>query len=324
MLETIALPGNGRITTRLGFGGSGLMGGLSERESLALLETAFETGIRHFDVAPSYGHGQAEKCLGKFLRGKRDQVTVATKYGILPPARAGLLEVTRRAVRPAVRRMPSVRNRMAAAAGGLKSKAKFSAEEARKSLEDSLRALGRDHIDLWLLHEVTAKDLDNSDLLPFLQEVQQCGLIGTYGVGGDQSHLAAMWERRRAYCNVLQFGWSVLERNMEFPGAFVIHYRAIAEVVAIRKMFARHPALCRRWSDKVGVDLAEPQALIATVLAAALSSNPRGIVLFSSRVPEHIRANVQAAEDPDTRAKGRRFFELVAGSHDDADLPEKN
>ena len=50
MLETIALPGSDRVTTRLGFGGSGLMGGISERESLRLLETAFDAGIRHHRV----------------------------------------------------------------------------------------------------------------------------------------------------------------------------------------------------------------------------------------------------------------------------------
>jgi len=133
MLETIAFPGSGRVTTRLGFGGSGLMGGLSERDSLRLLETAFDAGIRHFDVAPAYGHGQAEGCLGEFLRGKRDQVTVATKYGILPPAQAGLLEMVRSVVRPAVARLPAVRKRVARVAAGLRAKASFSAEEARRS-----------------------------------------------------------------------------------------------------------------------------------------------------------------------------------------------
>src|SRR5665213_2548596 len=83
MLERIALPVSGRVTTRLGFGGSGLMGGLSERESLALLETAYDAGIRHFDVAPVYGHGMAEHCLGNFVRGKTDQGTGATKHVIL-------------------------------------------------------------------------------------------------------------------------------------------------------------------------------------------------------------------------------------------------
>src|SRR5665213_1755012 len=151
MFEKIALPGSGRETTRLGFGGSGLMGGLSERESLALLETAYDAGIRHFDVAPVYGHGQAERCLGIFLRGKTDKVTIATKYGILPPQCTGLLGVARSIVRPVVRRLPAIRKRVAQAAAGLAAKASFSVDEAQRSLDRSLQQLGIDRIDVWLL-----------------------------------------------------------------------------------------------------------------------------------------------------------------------------
>lgn len=326
MLETIALHGSGRLTTRLGFGGSGLMGGISERESLRLLETAFDAGVRHFDVAPAYGHGRAERCLGKFLRGKRDQVTVATKYGILPPARAGLLGVARSVVRPAVARLPGVRKRVAQAAAGLKSKAKFSAEEGRRSLEHSRRELGIDFIDLWLLHEATAGDLDGSDLLPFLRDVQQQGLIGTYGVGAERGRLIDLWERHRDYCPVLQFEWSVLEENQAaFPGAFVIHYRAISGAVgAFGHRFQHNADLCRRWSNAVDLDLSDTKLLAGILLQAALAANPMGMVLFSSRVPEHIRANVQAAEETGARARGKRFLDLVAEKRDEIRTPEKS
>jgi aryl-alcohol dehydrogenase-like predicted oxidoreductase len=52
-----------------------------------MLERAFALGITHFDVARAYGFGRAEGILGKFLRGRRDQVTVATKLGLQPPRR---------------------------------------------------------------------------------------------------------------------------------------------------------------------------------------------------------------------------------------------
>ena len=60
------------------------MGSISRRESLRLLEAAFDAGIRHFDVAPMYGYGEAEGCLGEFLQRHRADVTVTTKYGIPP------------------------------------------------------------------------------------------------------------------------------------------------------------------------------------------------------------------------------------------------
>jgi aryl-alcohol dehydrogenase-like predicted oxidoreductase len=326
MLETIALPGSGRVTTRLGFGGSGLMGGISERESLLLLETAFEAGIRHFDVAPAYGHGHAERCLGKFLRGKTKDVTVTTKYGILPPSRAGLLGAVRSIVRPAVRRWPVVRKRVAQAAAGLKSKANYSTEEARRSLEHSLRELGTDRIDVLLLHEATAYDLDGSDLLSFFQDAQQRGLIGAYGIGTEREGLDGLWQKHGDYCRVLQFEWSPLEEERaSFPGAFLIHHRAISGALGpLRYLLQQDPDLCRRWSNAVGLNLSDPKLLAGLLLQAALAANPEAMVLFSSRVPQHIRANVQAAEDTDAGVRGTRFLELVAEKRDQIGVPEKS
>lgn len=315
MLETIELPGSACRTTRLGFGGSGLMGGLSERESLRLLETAFDAGIRHFDVAPSYGHGMAERCLGKFLHGKSDQVTVATKYGIVPPQRAGLLNAAWNVVRPVARLLSAVRTRAARAAAGLNSKAHFSAEEAGRSLDNSLRELGLERVDLWLLHEATAKDLDNSDLLAWLEQMRRQGRIGMFGLGTQRSHLDALWNRHRGYCRVLQFEGSVLDVAPDFPGAFCIHHRAVAGAAgAIRESFARDPQLCRRWSSAIDADLEDSQVLAALLLTAVLSSNPDGIVLFSSRIPAHIQANVRTADDPAWVARSQRFLELFRSS----------
>src|ERR1700744_6008843 len=78
--EQIVLP-------RLGFGCSGLMASLDRFESARVLRSAAEAGISHFDVAPSYGYGEAEGVLGEFLRGRRDAFTVTSKFGIAPPSR---------------------------------------------------------------------------------------------------------------------------------------------------------------------------------------------------------------------------------------------
>src|SRR3954447_9867374 len=59
-------------------------GSLDRSSSLRLLETAFDAGITHFDVARSYGYYEAEPVLGEMIIARRDQVTMS-KAGILPP-----------------------------------------------------------------------------------------------------------------------------------------------------------------------------------------------------------------------------------------------
>lgn len=314
MLDRVQLPHTGRTTTQLGFGGSGLMGGLSERESLRLLETALDAGIRHFDVAPSYGHGQAERCLGKFLRGKRDAVSVTTKYGILPPRRAGWLEMARRVVRPIALRVPAVRARAARVAASLTTQASFRAAEAGRSLENSLRELGLDRIDLFLLHEATADDLESSDLLPALRQWQAEGRIGAYGCGSERRRLDALWQRHPACCQVMQYEWSALHPVPAFPGAFCIRHRAISGAFAqVAAELRQDPLRRRRWSDAVDADLANPATLAGLLLAACLESDAGGIVLFSSRSPAHIQANVRFVRDAANLPRAGRFLDLLAG-----------
>ncbi|HVG27121.1 MAG TPA: aldo/keto reductase, partial [Acidobacteriaceae bacterium] len=205
-MEQVRLAQGGRATTRLGYGCSSIMGALGRGQSLKLLESAFEAGFRHFDVAPMYGYGEAESCVGEFLARHPGAVTVTTKYGIAPPKRGGLLRAARRVVGPLVGKVPAVKKRLARAAGAVAApaeRAKFSAEEARLSLENSLRALRVEFIDVWLLHEAEAPDLRDEGLLRFLEEAVASGKIGSFGVGSDSAKIAALLRERPAYCGVL-------------------------------------------------------------------------------------------------------------------------
>ncbi len=142
------------------------MGALGKRESLALLEAAYDAGVRHFDVAPLYGFGQAEACLGEFLAARRGEVTVTTKYGIPPAKNPGLVGLARKLARPLVKALPGMKQRLSSAGGegGFRwGEGEFTAAEARESLERSLRELKTERVDVWLLHEVTADDLRNSE-----------------------------------------------------------------------------------------------------------------------------------------------------------------
>jgi aryl-alcohol dehydrogenase-like predicted oxidoreductase len=64
-------------------GMSEFYGARDDVESLATLEAALAAGIDFFDTADTYGHGHNEELVGRFLKGKRGKVILATKFGIV-------------------------------------------------------------------------------------------------------------------------------------------------------------------------------------------------------------------------------------------------
>jgi aryl-alcohol dehydrogenase-like predicted oxidoreductase len=290
------------------------MGALGRRQSLRLLEAAYDAGIRHFDVAPMYGYGEAESCLGEF-RSEHNDITITTKYGIAPPKRGSMLRAARRVVGPVLQRVPALKRRLTRAAGAVAApaeKSRFSADEARASLENSLRALRTNLIDVWLLHEAAASDLTDDSLLNFLHEAVERKKIGSFGIGSDSAKLPTLLRERPAYCQVVQHDWSVLDPLEPRGSAFHIHHRALTDRLhALHNNLAADRDRCRRWSEITGRDLVRREQLAALMLKAALVLYPDTILLVSSKNPAHIRENVRVAEDASLEVPARRLYDLV-------------
>ena len=64
-------------------GMSEFYGQANDDESLRTLERAFELGVTHYDTSNVYGRGHNETLLGAFARGKRDRITIASKFGVV-------------------------------------------------------------------------------------------------------------------------------------------------------------------------------------------------------------------------------------------------
>jgi D-threo-aldose 1-dehydrogenase len=319
-MEQIALGTSGRHTTRLGFGCSSLMGATNRRDSLRLLETAFDAGIRHFDVAPMYGYGHAESCLGEFLQHHRGQITVATKFGISPPKHSTLLRLGRRIAGPIIRQLPGLKQRVARAASAVAQndeRPAFTPAEAKASLDRSLTALRTGQIDLWLLHEASASDLRDDSLLRFLEAEVEKGSIGSFGIGSSSDKIPALLAERPAYCRTLQYEWSVLDAPIpEAPitatQPFRIHHRALTNNFrSLHAALIRNKPLCKRWSESTHTDLSNADLLAHLMLKASLVMNPSSIILFSSKNPTHIHANVEAATDDSLELRARQLYSLV-------------
>lgn len=101
-------------------------GGLDDAESIPTIHRALDLGVTHIDTAEIYGPFHSEEIVGKAIRGRRDQVVVATKSGL----------VSHSGTSPA----PGVTD--------------SSAANVKASVEDSLKRLGTEHIDLYYQHRV--------------------------------------------------------------------------------------------------------------------------------------------------------------------------
>jgi len=312
-MEQIALGDTNRRTTRLGFGCSSLMGALSRRDSIRLLETAYDAGIRHFDVAPMYGYGEAESCVGEFLQNHRD-ITVTTKFGIASPKNSVFLQMGRRIAGPIAKKIPSLKQslvKVANTATHNNERPAFTAGEAKASLERSLQALHTDHVDLWLLHEVEAHDLQDDTLLTFLESEIKRGRIGTFGIGSRKEKISTLLGERPPYCRTLQYEWSVFEPRITAPKPFRIHHRSLTNNFrTLHTVLLNNKNLTHRWSESTNTDLANPESLAHLMLKAALVMNPASIILFSSKNPQHIQANVIAA-DTTRESQARQLYTLV-------------
>ena len=80
---------SGMEVSALGLGCMGMSefyGQTDDRESLATLEAAYAAGVTLFDTADSYGIGHNEELIARFLKGKRNEVHIATKFGLVRKA----------------------------------------------------------------------------------------------------------------------------------------------------------------------------------------------------------------------------------------------
>ncbi|MFD8480674.1 aldo/keto reductase [Kitasatospora sp. NPDC059673] len=186
-IETTRLGSNGPVVGVQGLGCMGMSefyGPTDTEEALATLGRALELGVTLFDTADVYGSGANEELIGPFVRAHRDQVVVATKFGI-----------ERRADDPTFR---GVNNEPA---------------YIRQAVDASLRRLGVDEIDLYYMHRRNPE-------VPLAESV---GAMAELVAAGKVRHLGLSEvtgpELREAYAvhpiAALQSEWSLFARGPE-------------------------------------------------------------------------------------------------------------
>jgi len=252
------------FVSRLGFGTARLHH-VSAGERQRLLAAAAECGIVHFDTAPCYGDGLAERVLGRFLKSGRDRYVVATKYGLPADPLVSLLGLPARAARSVVR----------GAGWWPQARPALCAPDLRASVHASLRRLQTDRIDILFLHEPALQRFRSlAEVLDEMRRLQEAGHVRAIGLAGRWCDVAAVADAASGLPLILQ----TAETEWDGPRVPDITYSAMM-----------------RGPQRAFAAAIDPSSAVER-LCAALRRRPDGVVLISTTRIDHLDALAAAAQ----------------------------
>lgn len=279
-LSSVRIDGADLVISRIGFGCASLMRLASARQRRNLIAGAIDAGCTHFDVARMYGLGAAEAELGRSLGARRNQVTVATKFGIdasgalrwlgglQAPARAVLARSSR--TRTAVRRQRDL----------FVAPRVYDAAKAAVSLDTSLRKLAMDHVDILFLHDPRPQDeIDGAELHEFLESARAAGKIRAWGMSLDDESNAEVLSRLPGE-GVVQLRHDALTESKPRPRS--IAFGALSAHSMISRWLSETRDARRGWAQEIGADPLEHDLLARLLLEHALGQQGVMATLYST------------------------------------------
>jgi aryl-alcohol dehydrogenase-like predicted oxidoreductase len=180
---------------------AGHFGPMKDSESLEAIETALELGVNFIDTSDAYGAGYGETLLGNAFKGKRDKIVIATKGG----------------------------NVMV---GPNRGKRIFEPDYISRVMDESLRRLQTDYIDLYQLHNPTVEVIERGAVWEVLERAKKAGKIRHYGVSINsmEEGIAAVKDGRT---ETIQVEYNLLAQEPAqafFPAAQEANIGVIARV----------------------------------------------------------------------------------------------
>ncbi|MHA1967950.1 MAG: aldo/keto reductase [Candidatus Hodarchaeales archaeon] len=158
-------------------------GDVDDKESIKTVQTALYLGINFFDTADVYGCGHSEKILGQALKDEREDVVIATKFGSTfdPETRTTLGK-------------------------------NFSPEYINKAVNDSLRRLQTNYIDIYQLHDARHDSENALVIRDILEDLVNEGKIRYYGWSTDDPERAKEFAKGEN-CLAIQYILNILRNN---------------------------------------------------------------------------------------------------------------
>jgi aryl-alcohol dehydrogenase-like predicted oxidoreductase len=284
-------------TLALGAMNFGAIGNTTQDEATTIVDGALEAGINLIDTADMYGQGESEVMVGKAIAGRRDDIVLATK-ATLP--------------------MGDERNHRGNSRRWLV-----------RALEDSLRRLDVDHVDLYQLHRWDPATSDE-EALSALTDLQRAGKIRYFGSSTFPAYriVQAQWAAREHHLGryvTEQPSYSILQRGIEahvLPvteeyGMGVLAWSPLASgwlSGAIRAgqeiSTSRAKVVPQRFdpdapANRARLDAVEKLVKIADQAGLSLIQLALGFVtahpgvtsaLIGPRTPDHLRSQLEAAD----------------------------
>ncbi len=295
-MRYVPLGDSGLLVSVVGLGCNNFGSRLDLAGTRAVVDAAIEAGITLFDTADIYGGGKSEELIGEVLQGRRDQVVLATKFG----------------------------HQHADMGFGPAAGAKGGRAYIRRAVEQSLRRLRTDHIDLYQIHTRDPKT-PVAETLSALNELVAEGKVRYFGhsnfTGWQIAEAASVADRLGTAPFIsAQNHWSLLERAAEAEvvpaarhfGLGVLPYFPLANGLLTGKIRRGQPAqegtrLASRsgYVTEAKLDIVEAlaewgkvhQVPLLTIAISGLLAQPGcASVIAGAMTPEQVAANAATAE----------------------------
>ncbi len=303
-MQYLELGDTGLRAPQVGFGCSAILGRSGRSESLRALAAAWDEGIRFFDTARSYGYGESETLMGEFLAGRREQAVIATKFGILAARQSGWRRMASTVARRILLAAPSAHSMFQKRAASQFSPNRFTIPVLQLSIEQSLRKLRTDCVDILFLHGAPASVLEQDDLLEAMGKLVEAGKVKIAGLSAEPDVVELAIRRRTKPLRAMQFPCNMFDMSavgfvQRSVGKYMLvanhPYGGVARVQRCRQILSRlagkqelEPVLREKLAAL------DDQTFADVVLNVILRDSGIHVVVPAMMRVEHIRANVQA------------------------------
>ena len=193
------------------------------RDAVRQIQMAVDLGVTFFDTADNYGQGLSERILGEALRGRREGIVVATKFGEDP--------------------MPDQEDPWSLDAGSVEQKCAA-----------SLRRLGVECLDLYLLHRRDYPLERAPALLAVLEDLVRAGKIRYYGWSTDDVERARLFARGE-HCIAIEHRLNVFNDN-----AAMLNLCREQDLASLNRVPLLMGVLTGRWSQETKLAEGDPRA----------------------------------------------------------------